>query len=412
MNSNHIKSIHIQDYSYNLPEEKIAKYPLEQRDASKLLVYKDSVIKDRVFTDLANEIPENALLVFNNTKVIHARMLFQRESGAQIEIFCIEPQAHHDYQIAFTQKHQSTWKCLVGNAKRWKGDILTKLIHSPIGTCTLEAHLENRVDDTFTVRFSWNHPEMTFAEVLHYAGILPLPPYLNRETEQNDEERYQTIYAKQQGSVAAPTAGLHFTEKIFESLKQKNINTTEVTLHVGTGTFKPVKSDTLDQHDMHEEVIDISIETLKQIKHALEMNYPVVAVGTTSMRTLESIYWHGVQLIQGKNIVDVHISQWYAYENAETTISTVDSIEAIIHSLTRNSNTSLKGITKILLAPGYQFRITKAIITNFHQPENTLILLIAAFVGKDWRKIYNHALENNYRFLSYGDSSILFAKDL
>ncbi len=412
MNSNHIKSIHIKDYSYYLPEEKIAKYPLEQRDASKLLVYKDSVIKERVFTDLANEIPENALLVFNNTKVIHARMRFQRDSGAQIEIFCIEPLAHHDYQIAFTQKHQSTWKCLVGNAKRWKGDILNKHFHSPIGNCTLEAHLENRTDDTFTVRFSWNHPEMTFAEVLHYAGILPLPPYLNRETEKNDEERYQTIYAKQQGSVAAPTAGLHFTENIFQSLKQKNINTTEVTLHVGTGTFKPVKSDTLDQHDMHEEVIDISIETLKQIKYALQTNYLIVAVGTTSMRTLESIYWHGVQLLQKKNIVEVQLSQWYAYENAETTIAAADAIEAIIHSLKLNSLTSLRGITKILLAPGYQFRMAKAIITNFHQPENTLILLIAAFVGEDWRKIYNHALENNYRFLSYGDSSILFGKDL
>lgn len=412
MKADDIKSINIQDYSYTLPDDKIAKYPLEKRDASKLLVYNDSVINDRVFSDLSNELPANALLVFNNTKVIHARLHFQRESGAQIEIFCIEPHAHQDYQLAFTQKKQSTWKCLVGNAKRWKGDVLLKEIETPSGNCELEAHLDDRINDAFTISFKWNHPELTFAEVLYYGGILPLPPYLNRDTEENDEVRYQTIYAKQEGSVAAPTAGLHFTQAVFESLHKKRISTTEVTLHVGTGTFKPVKSETLAHHDMHEEVVVINIDTLQKILDTLNSNSPVIAVGTTSMRTLESLYWHGVMLIQQYPTFDINISQWYAYEQAETTISANEAIQSIIDSLKAANKHTLSGVTKILIAPGYQFKMVNAIITNFHQPENTLILLIAAFVGEDWRKIYNHALIHNYRFLSYGDSSLLYKKSL
>jgi S-adenosylmethionine:tRNA ribosyltransferase-isomerase len=405
------RGINIKDFSYELPDDKIAKFPLKKRDESKLLIYKNEKIGESLFKNIDTEIPENALIIFNNTRVIHARLLFKRASGAQIEVFCIEPLDHLDYQLAFASKETCTWKCMVGNAKRWKeGEILTKDVVTPNGTIQLTVEQQGKSGELFVVKFSWNEPELFFAEVLHHAGILPLPPYLNRDTEVSDEERYQTIYAKIQGSVAAPTAGLHFTDEVFEKLAAKNITRDEVTLHVGAGTFKPVKSETLAEHEMHEETLFVTLSTLKNIYSCLNENRSLVAVGTTSTRTLESLYWHGVKLIQhsAKDLVD--ISQWTPYETDTANISASQSIKAIIDRLEAGNETVLQGSTQIIIAPGYTFKIVNVLITNFHQPENTLILLIAAFAGKDWKNIYEYALQNNYRFLSYGDSSILFNK--
>jgi S-adenosylmethionine:tRNA ribosyltransferase-isomerase len=403
--------INIKNFSYELPDEKIAKFPLEKRDESKLLIYKNEKIGESIFKNIDAEIPENALIIFNNTRVIHARLLFKRATGAQIEVFCIEPLDHLDYQLAFTSKETCTWKCMVGNAKRWKeGEALTKDVVTPNGTIQLTVEQQGKSGELFVVKFSWNEPELFFAEVLHHAGILPLPPYLNRDTEVSDEERYQTIYAKVQGSVAAPTAGLHFTDDVFEKLAAKNIMRDEVTLHVGAGTFKPVKSETLAEHEMHEETLFVTLGTLHNIYNCLNENRSLVAVGTTSTRTLESLYWHGIKLIQhsAKELVD--ISQWTPYETDTANISALQSIKAVIDHLEAHNETVLQGSTQIIIAPGYTFKIVNVLITNFHQPENTLILLIAAFAGKDWKNIYEYALKNNYRFLSYGDSSILFNK--
>lgn len=405
------KEINIKDYSYELPEDKIAKFPLQNRDESKLLVYQNNTIVDSVFNQLHHYLPPNSLVVFNNTRVVHARLLFNRATGAQIEVFCIEPLHHLDYQIAFLSKQKSVWKCMVGNAKKWKEDVLEKLVETPIGNVVLKATKNGVENDLFVVAFTWDNEQYSFAEMLHFAGILPLPPYLNRNTEVSDEERYQTVYAKVQGSVAAPTAGLHFTPKVFDALKQKNIQVSEVTLHVGAGTFKPVKAAVLADHQMHEETLYVDLTTLKNIANCLQLKNTLVAVGTTSMRTLESLYWHGVKIIHQKAAKHVEIKQWDAYEIDATGISAFDAISAIIQQLENNQENELIGSTQIILAPGYTFRLANAIITNFHQPENTLMLLIAAFVGNDWQKIYNHALQNNYRFLSYGDSSLLWRSD-
>jgi S-adenosylmethionine:tRNA ribosyltransferase-isomerase len=299
---------------------------------------------------------------------------------------------------------------MIGNLKRWKeaDEILVKNIQSPIGNIELKAERIEKTEDAFKIKFSWQPEELHFAEVLHHAGVLPLPPYLNRKNIDSDEERYQTVYAKHEGSVAAPTAGLHFTESVFEKLKHKNIQQLFLTLHVGAGTFKPIKTDTLSEHVMHEETVSISRNSLEEILNHLVQKKSIIAVGTTSTRTLESIYWHGVQLITGKAKSEMHISQWTPYENLENNFSCIESIEAILKNLASNNLDELQGSTQIIIAPGYQFKIVDILITNFHQPENTLILLIAAFVGESWRKIYDHALQKNFRFLSYGDSSVLF----
>ncbi|TAE85859.1 MAG: S-adenosylmethionine:tRNA ribosyltransferase-isomerase [Bacteroidetes bacterium] len=402
------KEINIKDYSYELPEEKIAKFPLEKRDESKLLHYQAGEISETTFKFIDESIPANSLVVFNNTKVIHARVLFQRETGAQIEVFCIEPLEYLDYQLAFASKGNCAWKCIIGNAKRWKEDVLQKFVNTPSGIVQLKAEKKGKAGELFLVEFSWDNKDLFFAEVLHYAGILPLPPYLNRDTELSDEERYQTIYAKQQGSVAAPTAGLHFTEDVFNKLAQKNIKTAEVTLHVGAGTFKPVKSTELANHEMHEETIFVERSTIENILQTLTNKHPLIAVGTTSMRTLESLYWWGVRLLTFKNAENVFVAQWDAYELDASGISADKALQAILHDMDAKKESVLQGSTQIIIAPGYEFKLVDAIITNFHQPENTLILLIAAFVGPDWRKIYEYALANNYRFLSYGDSSLLW----
>lgn len=402
------KQLNILDFSFVLPDEKIAKFPLENRDESKLLIYKNATISDGIFKQIDTYLPENSLVVFNNTRVVHARLLFNRLTGAQIEIFCIEPLHHLDYQQAFVSKQTSTWKCMVGNSKKWKEDWLEKQVETPLGDVILKATKKENTGELTVVEFTWNNNDLAFAEVLHYAGILPLPPYLNRKTEAADEERYQTVYAKVAGSVAAPTAGLHFTPAVFEQLKQKQITVDEVTLHVGAGTFKPVKTEALVDHEMHEETLYVELSTLKNIATCLSAKNTLVVVGTTSMRTLESLFWHGVKILLNKAAKEVEIKQWDAYELDAGEITSYQAITAIIHSMEKDNEYVLVGSTQIILAPGYQFRLVDALITNFHQPENTLILLIAAFVGKDWRIIYEHALANNYRFLSYGDSSLLF----
>jgi S-adenosylmethionine:tRNA ribosyltransferase-isomerase len=409
--NNSPKDINIQNYTYHLPDEKIAKFPLAERDASKLLQYKEGVISDHSFTAISSLLPANSLILFNNTKVIHARLLFQRETGAQIEVFCIEPADHLDYQLTFAAKESCSWICMVGNAKRWKeGEVLRKIIPTPVGDIELSVARNGKAGDLFVVNFTWNN-QLSFAEVLHHAGILPLPPYLNRDTEESDEERYQTVYAKVQGSVAAPTAGLHFTESVFKQLASKNITIDEVTLHVGAGTFKPVKSDTLAEHEMHEETIFVQLNTLKNIAQNLEQGKPLITVGTTSTRTIESLYWHGVKVLHHGADETVAIKQWDAYETQTFNTTPLQSIHAIINDLEQKNLNSIQGSTQIIIAPGYTFRLVDILVTNFHQPENTLILLIAAFVGPDWKSIYDHALENDYRFLSYGDSSVLWRKN-
>lgn len=402
-----VKQLNINNYTYHLPDEKIAKFPLEKRDESKLLIYKEGKISESVFKHIAEELPENALIVFNNTQVIHARILFKRETGAQIEVFCIEPGHDFDYQQVFASRSACIWKCMIGNAKRWKEDVLTKDIETVSGTVKLKAEKLGKAGELFEVRFTWDK-DLSFAEVLHAAGVLPLPPYLNRESEIQDENRYQTIYARQQGSVAAPTAGLHFTDAVLKRLSQKQIWGTELTLHVGAGTFKPIKAESLEGHEMHEETLFIPLDVLKRILSQLRHDHKIIAVGTTSTRTLESLYWHGVKLIRGEQAQAIHLRQWDAYETDAEGISPADAIEAIISHLEENKLELLQGSTQIIIAPGYQFKLVDILVTNFHQPENSLILLIAAFTGNDWKAIYDYALGHNFRFLSYGDSSVLY----
>jgi S-adenosylmethionine:tRNA ribosyltransferase-isomerase len=396
------KDIHIDDFNYELPDHRIAKFPLKERDKSKLLVWNNHRISENVFQNLSGFIPENALLVFNNTRVIQARMIFQKETGAQIEIFCLEPKEPADYVRAFVQTQSCSWLCLIGNAKRWKEG---KLGCRVLGAwCTVE-RLKS-YGDTHLVRFEWDNPNLSFADILEEHGELPIPPYLNRKTEESDKETYQTIYSKIKGSVAAPTAGLHFTEAIFQSLKEKRVDFEELTLHVGAGTFKPVKSETLAEHIMHAECISVKKTTIEKI---LAKEGRVFAVGTTSVRTLESLYYIG--LILEKNpfatAEELAVGQWMPYESGKEPASVPHLLRNILNYMERKGLEVLSTHTQILIAPGYKFRIVNGMITNFHQPKSTLLLLISAFVGGDWRPIYDYALANDFRFLSYGDSSLL-----
>jgi S-adenosylmethionine:tRNA ribosyltransferase-isomerase len=401
------QDISIEQYTYDLKDERIAKYPLNKRDESKLLHYINGQITDAHFKDLPHYIAPNSLVVFNNTKVIHARLHFKKESGTSIEIFCLEP-IGMGYQEIFTSHHSCVWKCMLGNAKKWKGEILELQVPIDNDNVNLRAELLLREGQYANVKFTWDTPEINFGELLHHAGKLPLPPYLNRVVEEHDEETYQTLYAKENGSVAAPTAGLHFTEQVMESLKEKNIALAEVTLHVGAGTFMPVKADKMQDHEMHKETITISKELVQTVLNCLVHDRPIVAVGTTTLRTLESLYWYGVKCVlnQGKDEAFL-VEQWDPYE-LEGGIAAVDAIKAVLNQLEMKGTHLLVGNTKLLIAPGYDIKMVKALITNFHQPNSTLLLLVAAFVGEDWRNIYAHALENNYRFLSFGDSSILW----
>lgn len=399
-----VTGISISDYTYDLPEAKIAKYPLAGRDQSKLLVWKNGQIQDASFGNLPDFLPTKSLLIFNNTKVIRARLYFQKETGAKIEIFCLDPFDPADYQIAFQTTKTCVWKCMIGNQKKWKGERLRKTIRidgTEIELCAEQSEPTNKN----RIRFSWNKQEFEFSRIIEHAGSLPIPPYLNRETEESDLERYQTVYSKIKGSVAAPTAGLHFTEKVFNHLTEDGHEMAELTLHVGAGTFQPVKSETISDHEMHAEHFHISRDFLNKLIHH---SGKIIAVGTTSVRTLESLYWLGFQAYNNPeiNIGDLKVSQWGAYQEKKDPISAKEALFALKNLLERHQTDFLAASTQIIIAPGYQFRIVDGMITNFHQPQSTLLLLISAYLGNEWRTIYEHALASDYRFLSYGDSNL------
>lgn len=398
------RNISIRDFTYSLPEERIAKYPLSERDASKLLICKGGKISEDIYKNIAGHLPENSLLILNNTKVVEARLLFQKPSGGTIEVFCLEPHEQYaDITTAMLQKGKVWWYCLVGGASKWKkGQVLEKSINE-IG---ISASYVDKKNDSFIIELSWKPSHLSFAEILHLAGAIPLPPYIKRKVEAADAERYQTVYAEMEGSVAAPTAGLHFTDEIFKNLELKNIETDFVTLHVGAGTFKPVKSERMYDHTMHSEWIDVSRTTIKRIYDHLDGN--IIAVGTTSLRTIESLYWIGLKTYLSPGIQIPELEQWDAYELNEKNVSVKDAFNSLLNWMEKTNTIRLITKTRLLIAPGYEFKVIKALITNFHQPQSTLLLLVAALTGKDWRNIYNYALENNFRFLSYGDGSLLW----
>ncbi len=402
-------SIAIAEYNYLLPESRIAAFPLPERDESRLLVYKSGKIAEKQYRDLPGELPAGSLLVFNQTKVIPARLHMQKPSGGAIEIFCLEPSGDKDPARALAAAGSTTWKCLVGGAAKWKnGQVLEKRISLPGGSdLVLAASLPERNKGHFQVAFQWTPAHLRFADVLELAGAMPIPPYLKREATSADHDRYQTVYAKEEGSVAAPTAGLHFTPSLLDNLRKQNIGEAFVTLHVGAGTFKPVQTDTIGEHEMHAEWIDVSLDTLRQIK-AAQGN--IIAVGTTSLRTLESLYWIGCKLIQQPSTApdDIFIGQWEAYESHEENITVAESLEAIESKLLTAQRTSLTARTQIMMAPGYKARMIRGLITNFHQPQSTLLLLVASLIGDDWKRVYQYALDNEFRFLSYGDGSLLW----
>ena len=399
-----IPDIDIRDYDYNLPDSRIAKYPLPQRDASKLLLYKDGIPEDHAFRDLPTLLPSGATMVFNDTKVVPARLFFRRESGAHIEIFCLQPHEPSEYVRAFDADSRCSWKCVIGNAKRWKGDCLYLDSEDPdLRAINLRASLLDRTDRTGTVEFRWDGG-VPFSRVLEMCGRIPIPPYLGRETEEIDLERYQTEYAHIRGSVAAPTAGLHFTERVLEEIRRRGISTENICLHVGAGTFLPVKSEKISGHPMHREPFVVSRDFLARLAAS---EGPTVAVGTTSVRTLESLYYVGAKCIENGEPSDT--GQWDPYER-EWPYSTSEALGAIVSYLDSHGLSELRTGTRIIIVPGFRFRITDALVTNFHQPQSTLLLLVSAFVGGDWRTIYSHALAGGYRFLSYGDSSLLFRR--
>ena len=398
-----MKPIYIADYNYPLPDERIAKYPLAERDHSKLLVYRDGQVTEDRFYHVGDYIAPHSLLIYNNTRVIQARLEFHKPTGARIEVFCLEPLMPHDYQLSLGSTTGCTWKCMVGNVKKWHDEA----IELKAGDFTLRAYKVQVLGNTFAVRFEWDEENVSFAEILDAAGELPIPPYLNRKTEESDLRTYQTVYSRIKGSVAAPTAGLHFTDQVLNDLRVRGIETDEVTLHVGAGTFLPVKTADANEHTMHTEIIAVPRETIAHIQAKLGH---IVAVGTTSMRTLESLYFIGNKLrdvgMSRCRDVEIHVGQFEPYEN-DYNLSVHDALQAILDYLDRTGQTTLHAETQIMIKPGYTFRIVDQLITNFHQPQSTLLLLVSAFVRGDWKTIYDYALSHDFRFLSYGDSSIL-----
>ena len=393
--TNHQSPIYIADYNYPLPDERIAKYPLPERDHSKLLVYRDGQVSEDRFYNIGDYIAPHALLIYNNTRVIQARLEFHKPTGARIEVFCLEPLTPHDYQLSLGSTTGCTWKCMVGNVKKWHDEA----IELKAGNFVLRAYKEQVLGNTFAIRFEWDEENVSFAEILDAAGELPIPPYLNRKTEESDLRTYQTVYSRIKGSVAAPTAGLHFTEKVLADIRSRGIETDEVTLHVGAGTFLPVKTADANEHVMHTEIIAVPRETIAHIQTKLGR---IVAVGTTSMRTLESLYFIGC------HPENPTVGQFEPYEEAfDFRLSTFDSLQAILDYLDATGQTTLHAETQIMIKPGYTFHVVDQLITNFHQPQSTLLLLVSAFVGGDWHTIYDYALSHDFRFLSYGDSSIL-----
>ena len=393
-----VKQINISDYNYELPDERIAKFPLEKRDSSKLLTYISGSVETNVFSSLPEILPANSCLVFNNTRVIQARLEFFKSTGSRIEIFCLEPQEPSSYELSLSSTQSCVWKCMVGNLKKWKAEVLKK----EVGTdnLILEAERLETNGNTSFIKFSWNNG-VSFAEVLDLLGELPIPPYLNRKTQESDKTTYQTVYSKVKGSVAAPTAGLHFTPEVISALHGKGIKTMELTLHVGAGTFQPVKAEEIGGHAMHAEKIEVSKDFIENI---IENLGNIVAVGTTSVRTLESLYYLGVQLHSGDT--KLLVNQWEPYEN-KSELPPKESLQAILNYMEQTQSNILYATTQIMIVPGYKFNIVNILITNFHQPKSTLLLLLAAFIGDKWRELYKYALENDYRFLSYGDSSVL-----
>lgn len=387
--------LRIDDFNYPLPDERIAKYPLQERDHSKLLVYKDGQVSEDRFYNVGEYIPTHSLLVYNNTRVIQARLVFHKQSGARVEVFCLEPIAPHDYQLSLGSQTGCTWKTMIGNLKKWKEGRLAL----QVGATTLYAERLSTTGNTHEVQFTWDNPTLSFAEILDAMGELPIPPYLNRATEESDKKTYQTVYSKIKGSVAAPTAGLHFTDAVLDDLRSRGIRMSEVTLHVGAGTFQPVKTEDANQHTMHTEIIAVPRKAIEDIRDNVGH---IVAVGTTSMRTLESLYFIGETL-------QMHVPQFVAYEN-EHTMTTQQSMQRLLDYLDETHQDTLHAETQIMIKPGYEFHVVNQLITNFHQPKSTLLLLVSAFVKGDWHTIYDYALSHDFRFLSYGDSSILFRR--
>ncbi len=404
-----IPEINITDFTYPLPPDKIAQYPIPRRDESKLLILKGGVISEDIFKNIYTYLPDHALLIRNETKVVQARLIFKKETGAAIEIFCLEPvQPTREIQQAFTQNSGVAWNCLVGNSKRWKSGKLTKRFTVNGLDCFLTAERITQDSDHSLIRFEWNPAGMIFSDVLLHSGIIPLPSYVKREAEENDKVRYQTIYARDEGSVAAPTAGLHFTEEVFQSLKQKKIDIEEVTLHVGAGTFKPVNTPEIRDHEMHTEKILVQKKTISKILK--NRNSPLIAVGTTTIRTIESLYWFGVKLIVDKpdnDFMDIH--QWDAYNpKYNIGISPGESLQKVMDHMDSKNLDKISGQTQLIIVPGYTYRLTDILITNFHMPKSTLLLLVSAFAGDDWKNAYAYALNHNFRFLSYGDSCLFY----
>lgn len=399
------KHIKISDYNYPLPDERIAKFPLPVRDQSKLLVYRHGEVSETRFTSLPDYLEAGELMIFNNTKVIQARLHFRKETGALIEIFCLEPIQPNDYVLNFQQTSHAAWLCMIGNLKKWKEGSLHKEMNVKGHTITLTATRGECRGTSHWVDFTWDNPEITFADILEVFGELPIPPYLNRETQESDKETYQTVYSKIKGSVAAPTAGLHFTERVLQALRDKGVDLEEVTLHVGAGTFKPVKSEEIEGHEMHTEYISVNRQTIEKL---IAHEGKAIAVGTTSVRTLESLYYIGVTIASHPDAgqEELHVRQWQPYET-HPTMTTVESLQQILDYMKRHELEALHTSTQIIIAPGYTYHIVQKMVTNFHQPQSTLLLLVSAFVKGDWRTIYDYALAHDFRFLSYGDSSLL-----
>ena len=399
------KHIKISEFNYPLPDERIAKFPLANRDESKLLVYRQGEVSEDRFTSLPDYLEPGEMMVFNNTKVIQARLHFRKETGALIEVFCLEPIAPNDYVLSFQQTKKCSWLCMVGNLKKWKEGTLKREVEVKGKTITLSATRGECRGTSHWIDFEWDDDSLTFADVLEAVGELPIPPYLNRETQESDKQTYQTVYSKIRGSVAAPTAGLHFTEWVLKALDEKGIDREELTLHVGAGTFKPVKSEEIEGHEMHTEYISVNKGTIEKL---IAHGGKTIAVGTTSVRTLESLYYIGIliHLNPEANQEELHVKQWMPYE-PHPALTPVESLQNILDYLNRNNMEALHTSTQIIIAPGYEYKIVKKIVTNFHQPQSTLLLLVSAFVKGDWKKIYDYALSHDFRFLSYGDSSLL-----
>lgn len=398
---NKLPEIFTSDFVYNLPEDKIAYHPVNQRSASKLLVLKNNRISEKHFYELPEIIDNNSIFVLNDTKVVPARIIFKKNTGAAIEIFCLEPSTPSNYFESLNTKSQCSWHCMVGNKKKWNGQIL-KNVHNNID---LYAELIYNDNESNIVSFRWNG-DLTFNQVLEIFGKIPLPPYINRESKNEDKLNYQTVYANNEGSVAAPTAGLHFTQEIIKKLKSKGVDIEYITLHVGAGTFKPITSKMATNHKMHHEWIYISKNTINNLLNNIDKK--IIAIGTTSVRSLESIYWFGVNIIKNNNCTEFNISQWMPYNNDDKLYSRKEILTEILNYMNKYKLENITGTTELIIVPGYNFKMIDVMLTNFHQPSSTLLMLVSAFIGDVWKDVYNYALQNNFRFLSYGDACLFF----